>query len=114
ASYTSVNPFTCADVSLPATNCQEVNGGLDIGSPLTGAAVGAPDPTYNQSGTPAGIGGGLDGVPDVQNVQTANPTKAVEQQYNGRMDFQVTPSDLETHPAVVLLLDSFRWICRLN
>ena len=94
ASYTSVNPFTCADVSLPATNCQEVNGGLDIGSPLTGAAVGAPDPTYNQSGTPAGIGGGLDGVPDVQNVQTANPTKAVEQQYNGRMDFQVTPSDL--------------------
>ena len=94
ASFTSVIPLTCLDENLPATNCQEVNGGLDIGSPLKGAAPGTPDPTFNQSGTPAGVGGGLDGVPDVQFVQTANPTKAVEQQYNGRVDFQVTPSDL--------------------
>jgi hypothetical protein len=36
----------------------------------------------------------LDGVPDIMFVQSVNPTNAVPQQYNGRMDFQATSKDL--------------------
>ena len=94
ASYTQVIPVTCASVNLSPTNCQQVSGGLDVGSPLTGTARGSSDPTYGQTATLFGVGNGLDGIPDIQFVQTANPTNSVQQQYNGRLDFQVTPSDL--------------------
>jgi hypothetical protein len=94
ASYTTVLPITCAAANIPATNCHNVAGGLDIGSPLTGTARGTADPTYGQTATPYGIGGGFDGVPDIQFVQTANPTDSTQTQYNGRADFQVTPLDL--------------------
>ena len=40
------------------------------------------------------MGSGLDGVPDIMFVQSVNPTNAVPQQYNGRMDFQATSKDL--------------------
>ncbi len=95
-SYTKVLPSTCQQAGLngfPA-NCQPAGTGLDIGSPLIGAVPGTTDPTFGATATPYGIGGGLDGVPDIQFVQYANPTNSVAQQYNGRLDFQITPNDL--------------------
>jgi hypothetical protein len=56
----------------------------DVGS-LTGA-VGEPvtDP----------LGGGLDGVPDLQRVQLQGFNDTVARQFNGRIDYQVTANDL--------------------
>jgi hypothetical protein len=38
----------------------------------------------------------LDGIPDLFNVNTINPTTQIATQYNGRADFQVTKRDLLT------------------
>ncbi|HUJ31062.1 MAG TPA: TonB-dependent receptor [Candidatus Acidoferrum sp.] len=98
ASFSAINTglTTCANAGLTeGTDCATLSGGLDIGSPLTSAA-GTPDPTYGQAGTPFGIGNGLDGSPDVFNVNTLNPTQVVATQYNGRADFQATQNDLVT------------------
>lgn len=90
----SVNTKTCADAGLTLhVDCEEVSGGLDIRSPST-SALGTPDPTYGQPGTPFGIGNGLDGKPDVFNINVINPTTQVSTQYQGRADFQVTKKDL--------------------
>jgi hypothetical protein len=96
ASYTKVLPSTCSQAGFGnfAANCQPAGSGLDIGSPFKGAARGAQDATFGQTNTPYGVGGGLDGIPDVQFVQYANPNDSTETQYNGRMDFQITQSDL--------------------
>jgi hypothetical protein len=94
AVVSSINAKTCGDANLTdGVDCQAVTGGLDIGSPLT-SALGTKDSTYGQEGTPFGIGNGLDGVPDVFNVNTINPTTQVSTQYNGRADFQATKKDL--------------------
>ncbi len=85
--------LTCAQAGLAATQCKDVSGGLDIGSPLS-TALGTTDPTFGQSGTPFGIGGGFDGVPDVMRVITATPSKSKNQQFNGRLDYQATSRDL--------------------
>ena len=86
----------CSVLSLPDANCQQVTGGLDIGSPLT-TPIGTVDLTYNQPDTPAGVGSGLDGVPDIQFVQSNTPDHIVGTQYNGRVDYQVTGKDLVTY-----------------
>lgn len=94
ASVNLIVPKSCADAGLnnPA-QCQAVQGGLDVGSPLR-SALGTPDPTYGgSSGTP-GIGSGLDGVPDIMYVQSVSPTNSVAQQFNGRLDYQATSKDL--------------------
>ena len=67
--------------------------GLDIGSPVK-SALGTKDPTFGAPGTPFGVGGGLDGTPDIAFVQTTNPTVNTQTQYNGSIDFQVTQKDL--------------------
>lgn len=100
ASYSAIIPKSCADAGLTIPGaCQPVliNGqyaGLDIGSPLK-TGLGKLDPTFLNPGNP-GIGGGLDGIPDIMFVETANPFEQRPQQYNGRMDFQVTQKDLVT------------------
>jgi len=100
ASYNLIIPKSCSDAGLTAPGqCQAIysNGqyqGLDIGS-LLKTPPGTADPTYVSNGTP-GVGGGLDGIPDVMYVQTVNPFNQVPQQYNGRMDFQMTSKDLIT------------------
>ena len=76
ASYTSIIPKSCSDAGLPASQCRVVTSGgqyqgLDIGSPIR-TALGTSDPTYVSNGSP-GIGGGLDGLPDIFFVQTSNP-----------------------------------------
>ncbi len=95
ASYTTVLPSSCAQANFPAANCQAAGTGLDIGSLLT-SPRGTPDSTFGQTATPFGVGNGLDGIPDIQFVQTANPTINAATQYNGRMDFQATHNDLIT------------------
>lgn len=84
---------TCGQIGLTeGVNCATTTAGLDLGSPLT-AALGMQDPTYGGSANTPGIGGGLDGVPDVAFFTTANPTNITQQQYNGRLDANVTQGD---------------------
>ncbi|MGH9682977.1 MAG: carboxypeptidase regulatory-like domain-containing protein [Candidatus Acidiferrales bacterium] len=94
-SISKVLPTSCAQANFPAANCNAVGVGLDIGSPLK-LARGTKDPSFGAATTPFGIGGGLDGIPDIQFVEFANPNNAVGTQWNGRLDFQVTNKDLVT------------------
>jgi hypothetical protein len=86
---------TCADIGLAVgTQCNTVPGqGLDVGSPLP-TPLGTLDGSYGGgSGTP-GVGGGLDGIPDIMFANTINPSVNTDAQYNGRVDFNVTGKDL--------------------
>jgi carboxypeptidase family protein/TonB-dependent receptor-like protein len=59
----------------PGTNpavCQEVAGGLDVGGP----------------------NGVLDGIPDVRSANLIIPDNTIAQQFNPRIDYQVTKNDL--------------------
>ncbi len=70
----SVLTSTCALASLPASQCQAVAGGLDLGSP-TGAQG-----QYVSLGNP--LGGGFDGIPDIEYVTLAVPSTNRGDQYN--------------------------------
>jgi hypothetical protein len=87
---------TCAFANLSAAYCRNVSysGGnaLDLGSPLK-TALGTADPGYISNGSP-GIGGGFDGSPDVFRVNTVAPSSSTNQQFNGRLDWQLNPRDL--------------------
>lgn len=65
--------------------CQQVSGGLDIGS-LQGEAG-----SYTNPNT---VGGGLDGVPDIQFAQIGIPSRVSGNQYNGRVDYNVTTNNI--------------------
>jgi hypothetical protein len=102
ASYSSILPATCAGIGLTeGTNCRTIPGqGLDVGSPLT-SPLGTLDPTFGGSGVP-GIGNGLDGIADIFDVATVNPTTNTNTQYNGRIDWTPTSKDL--------IAGSFYWV----
>jgi len=87
------SPLTCAQVGLPATQCRDAEGGLDLGSPLT-TPLGTADDTFGKTGTPYGVGGGLDGVADVMRVVTLTPSSTQANQYNGRIDYNPTAKDM--------------------
>jgi hypothetical protein len=93
----SIITRTCEQAGFTTgVNCNPIGAqGLDIGSPIIGA-VGTHDATFGQAATPFGIGGGLDGTPDIAFVQTTNPNRTTSTQYNGRVDFQATQKDLIT------------------
>ena len=55
--------------------CKTINGMLDIGSPLK-TALGMHDTTWT-SITKPGVGNGLDGIPDLEEVATVNPSTFV-------------------------------------
>jgi hypothetical protein len=82
---------------VPGTpTCQAVTGGLDVGSPVplsnnggTGYAMFAPYNNTNQ----IQIGNGLDGIPDIQYVQLDASQTSTARQYNGRVDYYLTPHD---------------------
>lgn len=100
----------CTSIGLiQGTNCNWIQGaGLDLGKPLT-IGTGMHDPSYanpfvNESGkkvfTP-GLGGdgtgnisNLDGNADMFFVETKGPNNNTNTQYNGRLDYQLTPNDL--------------------
>ena len=77
---------SCTSPSNIGTPCAVVNGGIDLGSPI--GAKGTYVPLAQ-----AQSGGGLDGIPDVQYVQTVSPGSANYHQYVGRVDYFVTPKD---------------------
>lgn len=77
--------------------CQQVSGGLDIGSLKGGIG------TYvNNSTDPTG--GGLDGVPDIEYGQFALPQQNVGNQYDLRIDFTPDARDTITGSAYVTTL----------
>lgn len=81
----SVQSVDCAFLGItdPA-RCRAVPGGLDIGSP-----TGAPGQTVA-----SGTGGGLDNIPDVRFASLIIPDNSTAQQFNPRIDYQVTKNDL--------------------
>ncbi len=95
-SATSMVARTCTSIGLKeGVNCNTESGGLDVGSPLT-TGLGRQDLTYGgSSGTP-GVGGGLDGIPDLAFFNTTDPTTVSQTQYNGRLDADVTNKDRVT------------------
>jgi hypothetical protein len=106
----------CADIGLvQGLNCNFIQGqGLDLGSPLT-IGVGKHDPSFAKPVTTStgtvytpGLGGNggvgltpaqdyaenMDGKADLFYVSTIGPNNNINSQYNGRLDYQVTPNDL--------------------
>ncbi len=84
---------TCADIGLTeGENCKTYPGGLDIGGPLT-TALGTSDPGFEGNGTP-GVGGGLDGVADLVYLNQNYTSPTNEQQFNGRLDYNLSQKDL--------------------
>src|SRR6185437_6190425 len=85
---------TCATVGLvEGVNCRTISGqGLDIGSPLK-IGLGKQDPTATGTAANPGVGSGLDGIADVAFFLTSTPSSSTSQQYNGRLDTQLTQKD---------------------
>jgi Carboxypeptidase regulatory-like domain len=82
----SVDSQNCASAGfIQGVDCNSVTGGLDIGSINTAATPGVIQP---------GTGGGLDGIPDIQFAQLIFPDQSTAQQFNTRIDYQVTKEDL--------------------
>src|SRR5262249_55576405 len=77
----TVIPRDCS--AIPGVPCRVVSGGLDIGSPT--GAVGQ----Y----VPQSIGGGFDGIPDLQFAQFGLPSRVSGDQYNFRVDFNPSVTD---------------------
>src|SRR5258706_2734950 len=71
-----------AGISDP-TQCQVVSGGLDVGSP-----TGAQGPYVPLDGLHF-AGGGLDGIPDIQEVTLRLPGTNSGNQYNGKIDYNL-------------------------
>ncbi len=85
----------CTSIGLKqGTDCNFIPGqGLDIGSPLT-STLGTPDSTYGGATTPFGVGNGLDGIPDLQFLDLSYNQPLVEQQFQGRVDWNLNNKDL--------------------
>ena len=73
-------------------NCATIPGqGLDVGSPLT-TGLGQQDLGWTSASDP-GVGGGLDGVADIANYITSSTSNYTKNQYNGRLDANLTAKD---------------------
>ena len=103
-SYQYVINQTCASIGLvQGVNCNAIPGqGLDIGRPLIQSLfpLGTPDPSAHGNLNP-GLGGdgtgspsNLDGIADIFDVQAVGPNTQKNQQYMGRLDWNVTRKDL--------------------
>ncbi len=76
----------CVFANIPAVRCQAVSGGLDIGSPSLALRQ------YVDGFSPS-LGGGFDGIPDIQYARLENPSEFTGDQYNTRIDFNATNED---------------------
>ncbi|HEX7177415.1 MAG TPA: carboxypeptidase regulatory-like domain-containing protein [Pyrinomonadaceae bacterium] len=81
----SVLSQNCAQFNNDPSRCRVVGNGLDIGSP-TGA-------TGQYISTGNAVGGGFDGIPDIQRALIATPRDINSNQYNLRLDFTPTERD---------------------
>jgi hypothetical protein len=88
----SVIPSTCAFAGFSA-NCQQLPGGLDIGR-IAGAQG-----QYISFGDLSG--GGPDGIPDIQFAQLSVPTISRGNQFNPRIDMNLTDKDTLTFSSYV-------------
>jgi hypothetical protein len=88
----SVIPSTCAFAGF-SSNCQQLAGGLDIGR-IAGAQG-----QYLSFGDLSG--GGPDGIPDIQFAQLAVPTISRGNQFNPRIDINLTDKDTFTFSSYV-------------
>ncbi|MEK6280997.1 MAG: TonB-dependent receptor [Acidobacteriota bacterium] len=79
----SAIPVTCLAAGFNAGNCRQVPGGLDIGSP-----AGATGQYLN-----VGAAGPFDGIPDVQFAQLASINTSRGNQFNGRIDLNLSDKD---------------------
>jgi hypothetical protein len=81
-------------------NCNVVTGGLDLGSFTPGGTT--------QLGVfpAANTGAGLDGVPDVEYAQIKVPGQSRGNQYNARVDYQLTQRDLIAGSVYISKLDN--------
>ena len=84
---------TCATIGLvEGQGCATIQGqGLDIGSPLKNS-LGQQDLTWKSNLSP-GVGSGLDGIADIAEYTTLNPSQVTDEQYNGRLDAYATKND---------------------
>jgi Carboxypeptidase regulatory-like domain len=89
-----LNNIDCATAGfVEGTNCATIPGqGLDIGSPLT-TPLGTQDPNWTNTTTNFGLGNGLDGIADIANYTTVSSVNYSKNQYNGRLDADVTNND---------------------
>jgi hypothetical protein len=85
------------------TDCAVVTGGVDIGSPTPGGASQLGKyPLLNDY-----TGGGLDGIPDLEDAQIALPSHTHGNQFNARGDWHVTQNDLVAGSVYFSKLDNF-------
>lgn len=89
-----------APYNAGGTNCQAVSGGLDIGSITGNYGTYVPDATN-------AVGGGLDGIADLQYVTLENRNSFRGNQFVGRIDFQMTDKDKLTFMSNATPLTSF-------
>ncbi|MGH9510968.1 MAG: carboxypeptidase regulatory-like domain-containing protein [Terriglobales bacterium] len=77
---------------IEGVNCRTIPGeGINVGTPLT-TPLGTQDLSWTSTSNP-GIGNGLGTVADLALYNTSNPTTFNAQQYNGRLDADVTDRD---------------------
>jgi hypothetical protein len=92
----SIIPATCGFAGFPTSLfplCQQVAGGLDIGQLSGGQGQYLPFNNLN--------GGPLDGVPDLQYAQLAVPTVSRGNQFNPRIDLNVSKKDTLTFSSYI-------------
>jgi len=90
---------SCAVFAAANWPCQIVGNGLDIGSPYQ--TNGTYVPVF--SGNPAAqAGGGLDGVPDIEQVQLNQPAIAKPNQFTARVDFNITSKHQITWSGILM------------
>lgn len=84
---------TCQTAGLQeGSNCVTIPGkGLNVGTPLT-TALGSQDMTWVSSSNP-GIGSGLGTTADIANYIVASTSNYSKNQYNGRLDADLTAKD---------------------
>ncbi|MGA8030112.1 MAG: carboxypeptidase regulatory-like domain-containing protein, partial [Bryobacteraceae bacterium] len=85
---------SCAGLfgSNAAAVCRDVPGGLNVGSPGPGVAPG--NPYYPSPPNAGSIGGGFTSTPDLQYVQYYLPGSQIGNQFNGRIDYNLSSKDL--------------------
>ncbi len=100
ASIVKALPTLCQNLQSPPSDsttpvCAEVNGGADLGSfsGTVGTYLPAYDPAHPK--TPNSLtGAGLDGFPDVQFAQVSTPSHYRGNQWNARVDWNLTARDV--------------------
>jgi hypothetical protein len=88
----SITPVTCSSAGF-GSNCQQLAGGLDIGR-----IAGAQGQYISFSDL---SGGGPDGIPDIQLAQLSVPTISRGNQFNPRIDINVTSNDRLTFSSYI-------------